>query len=347
VSNAETTRSARKAPKTWSQLSAAGVRRKPSEYEVVTHNLIYHMDKSPTPFELAASAPLNEWYLRYREGSTFRVDDWNGFRDPHRLTYHAYVSQQNQREIHLDAIVDRFEAGGDRPPLSADWVAVLERVYLTSRYSSHVLQMAAMYLAQLSPSSYVANCAEFQAGDEMRRIQRSAYRAKSLSLQFGEQLADTQATRRIWEDDEAWQPLRKVLEELLIAYDLGEAFAALNLVVKPLHDAFFINVLGVVAQAEDDEELALMLDDFRLDSDRNNDWSKALVAYAVSQRPENRDVLAGWVEKWRPQTEAAIEAASAMLADRWPADRGDMGELVAETYEALLSDCGLLPTQAV
>jgi toluene monooxygenase system protein E len=347
VSNTPTPRAARKAPKTWSQLSASSARRKPSEYEVVTHNLIYHMDKSPTPFELDGSAPLNAWYLRYREGSTFRVDDWNGFRDPHRLTYHSYVSQQNQRETHLDAIVDRFEAGGDHPPFSADWVGTLERVYLVSRYSSHVLQMAAMYLAQLSPSSYVANCAEFQAGDEMRRIQRCAYRAKSLSLQYGDHIADTERARGIWENDAAWQPLRKVLEELLVAYDLGEAFAALNLVVKPLYDALFLNVLGRVAQTEGDEELALMLDDFRLDSDRNNDWCKALVAYAVSQRPENREVLAGWVEKWRPQTEAAVEAASTMLADWWPADRGDMGQVVAEAYESLLSGCGLLPMQAV
>jgi toluene monooxygenase system protein E len=346
VSNAETSRPARKAPKTWSQLST-GARRKPSEYEVVSHNLLYHMDKSPAPFELDASTPLNVWYLRYREGSTLRVDDWNGFRDPHRLTYHAYVDQQNRRETYLDAIVDRFEADGNRASLSADWVAVLERVYLASRYSTHVLQMAAMYLAQLSPSSYIANCAEFQAGDEMRRIQRSAYRAKSLSLQFGEHLADTDKARAIWEDDEAWQPLRKVLEELLVAYDLGEAFAALNLVVKPLYDAFFINVLGQAAQAQGDEELALMLGDFRLDSDRSNDWTKALVAYAVSQRPENRDVLAGHIDAWRPKTEAAIEAASAMLAGVWPADRGDIAQTVAESYEALLADCGLQAAQAV
>jgi toluene monooxygenase system protein E len=346
VSNAETSRPARKAPKTWSQLST-GARRKPSEYEVVTHNLLYHMDKSPAPFELDPSTPLNVWYLRYREGSTFRVDDWNGFRDPHRLTYHSYVEQQGRRESYLDGIVDRFEADGNHAPLAADWVAVLERVYLPSRYSCHVLQMAVMYLAQLSPSSYISNCAEFQAGDEMRRIQRIAYRAKSLSLQFGEQLADTATARAVWEDDEAWQPLRKVLEELLVAYDLGEAFAALNLVVKPLHDAFFINVLGQVAQAAGDEELALTLDDFRLDSERNKDWTKALVAYAFSQRPENREVIAGHVEKWRPRAEAAIEAASAMLADRWPADRGDMADVVAQAYESFLAECGLQAAQAV
>lgn len=348
MSNPGASRPARKAPKTWSMLAEAGTRRKPSEYEVVSHNLIYHHGKQPAPFELDPGAPLNVWYLRNREGSTFRVDDWNDFRDPHRLTYTGYVQQADRRETYLDGIVDRFEGAEHQGRLAADWVEVLGRVYLPSRFSCHVLQMGAMYLAQLSPSSYIANCAEFQAADEMRRIQRIAYRAKSLSLQFGEELADTDTARGIWENDEAWQPLRKCLEELLVAYDLGEAFTALNLVVKPLYDAFFHTVLGAVAHEEGDEELALMLDDFAVDSSRNKDWTKALLTYAIEHRPENREVVAGHVEKWRPRAEAGIEAASAMLAGRkWPADRGEMGQVVAETYEAFLSDCGLQATQTV
>lgn len=346
MSDSETPRPARRAPKTWSQL-AAGARRKPSEYEVVSHNLIYHHDRAPAPFEINPAAPLNEWYLRHREGSAFRVDDWNEFRDPHRLTYRAYIEQQNRRETYLDGIVDRFEAAGARGRLAPDWVDVLSRVHLTSRYSCHVLQMAAMYLAQISPSSYIANCAEFQAADEMRRIQRIAYRAKALSLEFGEHLADPATARGIWEDDEAWQPMRRCLEELLVAYDYGEAFVALNLCVKPLHDAFFISALSAVAQQEGDEELVLTLDDVGLDSDRSKDWSKALLAYAIDKRPDNREAVAGWIDTWRPRAEAAVAAASAMLADRaWPADRGDLAQVVGEAYDGFLADCGLQATSA-
>jgi toluene monooxygenase system protein E len=182
----------------------------------------------------------------------------------------------------------------------------------------------------------------------MRRIQRIAYRAKSLSLEFGEELADTQTARTIWEEDPSWQPLRKVLEEMLVAYDLGECFAALNLVVKPLYDGLFIDALSQTAGAEGDEELALTLDDLRLDSDRNKDWTKALVAYAVSQRPENREVLDGWIEKWRPRTEEAVAAAAAMLADRqWPDSGVEREQVAAAGYEAFLAECGLQTAQAV
>jgi hypothetical protein len=43
-----------------------------------------------------------------------------------------------------------------------------------------------------------------------------------------------------------------------------------------------------------------MLDDFALDSERSGDWSAALVQYAVTRRPANRELLEQWVEKWMP-----------------------------------------------
>ena len=76
--------------KTWSLLG--DVRRKPSTYEVTAARFHYHFRKEPAPFELDPGMPLNRWYLEYREGSPFQVDDWEGFRDPHKLTYKDYVA---------------------------------------------------------------------------------------------------------------------------------------------------------------------------------------------------------------------------------------------------------------
>ena len=50
--------------------------------------------------------------------------------------------------------------------------------------------------------------------------------SKSLSLTHGTHLANTEATRRIWETDEAWQPAREALERLLLAYDILLSYAA-------------------------------------------------------------------------------------------------------------------------
>src|SRR4029077_11330578 len=116
----------------------------------------------------------------------------------------------------------------------------------------------------------------FQAADELRRIQWVAYRAKALSLTHDAELASTADARQCWEEDPVWQPLREAVEKMLIAYDWGEAFAALNLTIKPVFDAVFNVVLAELARGHGDTLLALMVDDFELDSERSRDWSTAL-----------------------------------------------------------------------
>jgi toluene monooxygenase system protein E len=288
----------REQAKTWSLLSDA--RKKPSEYEVVTAKLHYHYGRQPSPFELDPNTPINAWYLRYREGSPLQTDDWEGFRDPHQLTYRLYVQRQDEREGYVSNLVDEFERRNHDASLRADWVQVLDRLYLPARFPIHTLQMTALYMAQMAPSSFMTNAAYFQAADELRRIQWTAYRAKSLSLDHYAELASSEHTRQRWEEDSAWQPLREAVEKMLIAYDWGEAFVALNLVVKPVFDELFNVQLAELARAHEDDLLALMLDDFALDSQRSRDWSEALVHYAVAQRPANKALLEQWVEKWEP-----------------------------------------------
>ena len=110
----------RERPKTWSMFGK--VRRKPSEYEVVTGGFHYHFNRQPAPFELDPNMPVNAWYLKYREGSSLQADDWEGFRDPHRLNYHAYVQLQAEREAYVENLVDEFERHDHDATLDSGWV---------------------------------------------------------------------------------------------------------------------------------------------------------------------------------------------------------------------------------
>jgi toluene monooxygenase system protein E len=204
--------------------------------------------------------------------------------------------------------------------------------------------MVSLYLAQIAPSSFITNPAEFQAADEMRRIQRLAYRAKSLSFEHYPELASSESTRSIWENDEAWQPLRETLEQLLLVYDWGEGFAVLNLGVKPAHDELLTIQLARLAERNDDELLALVLDDLTLDCRRSRAWSKALVAFAVEGRAENRELLRRWIEPWAPQVQRALEPLAAAFASApVPADARQVTEGVVGAHREFLADCGFNP----
>ncbi|KAF3886654.1 MULTISPECIES: aromatic/alkene monooxygenase hydroxylase subunit beta [Nostocales] len=298
-------KSQRRKRRTWSLFGE--LQRIPSEYEIVTHKLHYHFRREPAPFEIDPNVPINNWYLKYREGSPFQVDDWENFRDPFQLTYRSYIQQQKERETYIDNLIDEFERKDSDTHLSKNWVEILERLYIPSRFSTHVLQMVAQYIGQMAPSAYISNMVHFQGADECRRIQRSAYRTKALSLVHNPDLASSEKTRLIWEEDSVWQPMREFLEKLLVTYDWGEAFAGLNLVAKPLYDELMLNELGKLAELNGDRLLTYINGDLALDSQRSRDWTQALVKYAIEHRSENQQLLQQWVNKWIPLAHRAVE----------------------------------------
>jgi toluene monooxygenase system protein E len=198
----------RKPPKTWSLLGE--VRRRPSVYEATAAKFNYHFRREPAPFEMDPTAAINQWYLEHREGSPFNVEDWEGFRDPAKLTYSDYVSTQHDRETYLDLLIDHHEAAGSIAKLDKAWVDTLTALLVPLRFPLHVLQMTGLYVAQMAPSAFIINCSNFQAADEMRRIQRLAYLTRLLANEHGDTIAATDTAREPWQSGEAWQPLREV-----------------------------------------------------------------------------------------------------------------------------------------
>ncbi len=253
----------------------------------------------------------------------------------------SYVALQHEREVYLDLLIDEHEARDSVSALDPGWVATLRALFVPLRFPLHVLQMVSLYVGQMAPSSYITNAAYFQAADEMRRVQRIAYWTKVLANAHGEDLAATETARRPWEDDPAWQPLRKVLEELLVAYDWGEAFAALNLAVKPAVDAAVNWQFAELARQNGDEFLALLFTEFRGDSRRSQEWSQALVSYAAERRPETREVLAGWLDKWRDPAQQAVASLTPLFSQApQPLSPQAITDAVGDQHHAFLTGAG-------
>ena len=233
------------------------------------------------------------------------MTDGEGFQDPAQLNYRRYIALQHDREIYAEGVVDSFEAVDHDTKLDPDWVDVLARLYLPARFALHVMQITSLYVGQLGPSAAITNASFSQAADELRAFQWIAYRAKSLSLTQGAALADSAVARSIWEDDPAWRPARETPETLLLAYDWGEAFTALNLAIKPLFDPLFKDAFAELALANGDGLTALLRESV-VDTARNQAWASSLARYAVEQRAENGPVLDNWLEKWQPAAARAV-----------------------------------------
>lgn len=283
-----------------------GLGRKPVDYDIATSRLLYYPARG---FEVAV--PMADWYRRHQQGSPLQAGDWDAFRDPRETTYASYTELANVRETYLDGLFDAIETTGYDARLRPAWVALLARVVAPLRFPVHGLQMAAAYLGSMAPGGRVVVAAAFQAADEMRRVQRLAYRMAQLRLRdprFGED------SKRVWQSDPAWQPMRQVIERLLCTWDVGEALVALNLVVKPAFDQLFMVDLARLAERRGDEVLARILASLEQDCVWHRAWTAALVDALVAQRADNRQVIDRWIEGWRPAVDAAVAAFAPVMA---------------------------------
>jgi toluene monooxygenase system protein E len=309
---------------TYSALGARSAR--PSDYEIVSSRLLYYPERG---FEV--DVPLRHWYARYQQGSPFRCDDWESFSDPQETTYTAYTTRSRDLELELDRVIEEAAQQGDPGQLSAEWREQLAQAMAPLRYPLHGLHMLACYVGQMAPSGRITLAALFQAGAELRRIDRLAYRTGQLAELSPALAADA---RERWERSPALQPLREAVERLLVTYDWGEAFVGLNLCLKPLFDALLFEAYAKRSAHAGDEVLAAILRSFERDCDYQMSWSSALVACVRSEAAIAAQ--AAWIDKWQPFAARAIEA----LAPHVCSGPSELDALMAEHRAWLASLSG-------
>jgi toluene monooxygenase system protein E len=291
--------------KTYSHLGRD--RRKPDDYEIATTDLLYYPAKGGFEVEV----PLDAWYRRHQRESPLGLASDLRFADPRRTTYASYVAVQRDRETALDALFETIEKTGSDAGLSPAWLDALDLVLPVLRYPGHALSMLAAYVGQMSASGRVVVCATMQAADEVRRVQRLAYRMVALRRTrpgFGARARDT------WEKDPRWQPLRELVERALVTWDANEALIALCLCIKPPFDELFGVFWPELASAAGDPLLAPLAASFHEDALWHRAWSSALVSSLVAEDAARRAAAQRWVDAWAPRTIDALAALDGIFA---------------------------------
>jgi toluene monooxygenase system protein E len=319
-------------------------KRMPSEYEIVTSKLLFYTGEGFTGKRFELDVPLQDWYKRFQQDSPLTCSSWEQFRDPRETTYTKYTELQRNKEIFVDGILEEIETSGYDGQISPQWLHILSRVVAPLRYPGHGLQMVAAYIGQMAPGGRIVITATLQAGDEIRRVQRIAYRVRQLQQLHPDFAADG---KERWQTDPLWQPLRLAIEKLLICYDWAEAFVALNLVLKPLLDQVFMSYLSDLALREGDHLLGQVFYSLNEDCKWHREWSQSLTRMVIEDNSQNTATIQAWIEKWHPLAASALQAFAPLFEGKL--EHAPMPPLEGVThrlhqfYRDYLSTMGLQP----
>jgi toluene monooxygenase system protein E len=294
-----------------------------------------------TPLEAGVPPSGARWIASHRDAVAVQLDAWDGFHHPDELTWCKHSQPHDATEAFVDqALVDQ----GDRCDVdrrhSPRWLFALGTLLTPQRYPVHGLQMLAAYVAQTAPSSYITDAAAFQAADELRRVQRIAYRTRQLDLAHPA-LGFGCTERATFETHKRWQAARAAIEKLLVAYDWDEAFTALELVIKPAYDEIFVHQLAEACRRAGDELDALVLDSLWQDAERARRWSTALVRLAVS-RADNRAAFEHHLARWRPLASELLHDGAELLATRGGGDAAAIARAGERALDELHAGAGLV-----
>jgi toluene monooxygenase system protein E len=276
-------------------LPLEGQRHKPTDYEVTTSALLYYPARG---FEV--ETPVWQHYVEYQRGSLLSCPDWEAFQDPAHTTYTSYVAARRDQEAFLDRELER--APGPVAPELRPLIALFSAL----RFPLHGLQMTAAYVGSLAPSGRISVAAALQAADELRRIQRLC----QWLWRAGASVAELDALgRENWQQSSMFQPLRRLIEELLVSYDWGLALIALNGVVKPVFDGFCFDVLPRAAAAHGDVALERILRSLAEDGRWHLAWFSELAKLALGSDPRSVNAF----HALEPLRGRSVDALSALV----------------------------------
>ncbi|MFZ4535150.1 aromatic/alkene monooxygenase hydroxylase subunit beta [Propionivibrio sp.] len=251
------------------------------------------------------------------------MKDWYALKDPRQFYYSTYTLTRARQQDTTEANFNFVETRGLAEMLPAELKKIALDVLIPLRHAAWGANMNNTFICGYGFGTVFTQPCMYHAMDHLGIAQYLS--------RLGLLLGDTEALnegKAAWMDGEAWQPLRRFVEDCLVLRDPFELFVAQNaaldgllypLVYERIVDDF-LSTRGASAVA--------MLTQFMSDwFGETRKWVDAVLRTAAAESDENRALLQEWTQKWSCRAAAVLlpVAALALGAD---ADEA-LGEEVA------------------
>jgi Methane/Phenol/Alkene Hydroxylase len=281
----------------------------PTEYESLT------IGQQSTPNEWLHV----NWPVRFDDGrapfmeesTAVRCVNWNGFRDPAKLTQRSHVATTNQHEQMLVSLLQESCSQSLLGRLDPVWRdCVLGKYYAAWPFVENGQFLALSYAVREALAAALTFGLAFQISDRLRHGQDIVHYLAALEETLPD-FSDAKA-RDAWMSDPALVPLRETLEQIILSRDWGEILVAINLVLEPLAGELFkLEFLAKHAAVHGDFISPVILARTGADTRRHQQFAIQFARFVLADPKHgraNRESIQNWLDRWIPLGEQAAKA---------------------------------------
>jgi phenol hydroxylase P1 protein len=286
---------------TYKYMSGLKVKR-PTTYDEATYNL---EPKENFHYRPLWNSDMNIFDERITK---VKCEDWEQFRDPARLYYATYCYSRADFQARIKGQFETADRYGLFKNMDPAMVDTIREFFPVLRHFIFGESVAFMYIGRASVGTAVEQCATYQCYDQMGTAQLITRICLELEDQCPTILQDG---KQKWIEDEKYQKLRALLENVMVTWDWAEAMVAINLILDSILYPLFFEKMTAVAVKNGDSVYISFSQFFMEMFEYERNYTTALVKMLLEDRSENKDVIASYVNKWLPRV---IEAVQPVLA---------------------------------
>lgn len=257
--------------------------------------------------------------------TTIVMEDWYAFRDPRQYYYNTYTLTRARQQETVEGAFSFVESRGLHLTVPGDVLDEALSLLVPLRHAVWGANQNNVLVAGYGfGTTFTQPCLYYG----MDCLGVAQYLSR-IGLLFG----GTQALasgKSAWTEDEVWQPLRRLVEDMMIVRDPFELFIAQDVALDGLlYPVVFEHVIDNILSPKGATPVS-MLCQFMVEwSAETQKWADSVVKIAAAESRENSAVLAEWFTHWSSRAITALIPPIARVIGK------DADQLIADCLASL------------
>jgi phenol/toluene 2-monooxygenase (NADH) P1/A1 len=230
------------------------------------------------------------------------MSDWYALKDPRQFYYSTYTLARARQQENAEANFNFVETRGLGDMLAGDLRRRALNLLVPLRHAAWGANLNNTFICSYGYGTVFTQPCIYHAMDNLGIAQ---YLSRIGLLLGGTEALDEGKVD--WMDGEAWQGLRRYIEDCLVVRDPFELFVAQNVALDGLLYPLVYERIVDDLYAANGGSVVAMLAQFMSDwFDETRKWVDAVMKVAAAESEDNREQLQAWTVTWRDRAAAAL-----------------------------------------